>query len=352
MDEQTALDILSGRRRGVAASAVRAVLGAASLPYSAAMRLRRWAYRKRLLPAAKAHAPVICIGNITTGGTGKTPMVAWAVEHLTAEGHTPAILTRGYKARAGESDEAELLKALCPRAAVVVNADRIAGAREALAGGVDVLVMDDGFQHRRLRRDLDIVLIDATCPFGFGRCLPRGLLREPLSALADADAVVLTRSDAVPAEDAEALEHRLRGLAPKATLHRAIHEPAALVDETGQAMPTAALSDKRVLAFCGIGNPSHFFRTVAELGANLGANLVASHPFADHVDYTDQLLGVLAQQAEACGAEVLVTTQKDAVKLHAASLGRPIWSLAVRMKLTAGEASLRERLRAVFAARR
>jgi len=344
MNEQTARDILSGRRRGVAAWAMRTTLALGSLPYAALMRLRRWAYRKNLLPAAGAEAPVICIGNITTGGTGKTPMVAWVVEHLAAAGYAPAILTRGYKARAGRSDEAELLRALCPRAAVVVNADRLAGASQALAGGADVLVMDDGFQHRRLRRDLDIVLIDATCPFGFGKCLPRGLLREPLQALSDADALVVTRSDAVSGDDLDALEHRLRELAPRASLHRAVHEPTGLLDPTGQVAPTAALAGRKVLAFCGIGNPWHFFRTVTDLGAAL----VAREAFDDHVDYTDPILRALAGQAQACGAEILVTTQKDAVKLRAARLGRPIWALAVRIRLTAGEASLKDRLRAVL----
>ncbi|RLG28969.1 tetraacyldisaccharide 4'-kinase, partial [Methanosarcinales archaeon] len=178
MDTEQVRDIMSGRRRGVGAAALRAAAAVASCPYAAAMRLRRWAYRKGVLSSRSARAGVICVGNITTGGTGKTPMVAWVVDRLAQAGKTPAILTRGYRSAEGGSDEAALLKRLTG-AAVVVNPDRAAGAKQALAGGADVLVMDDGFQHLRLRRDLDVVLIDATNPFGFGRCLPRGMLREP-----------------------------------------------------------------------------------------------------------------------------------------------------------------------------
>ena len=175
-------EIMSGRRRGAGASLLRAALATVAGPYAGTMWLRRWMYRRALLPSRRAKVPVICIGNITTGGTGKTPMVAWVVGRLKAAGCNPAILTRGYRPAAGQSDEAELLKHLCD-APVVINGDRPAGAAQAVAGGADVLVMDDGFQHRRLRRDMDVVLIDATNPFGYGHCLPRGLLREGPSAL-------------------------------------------------------------------------------------------------------------------------------------------------------------------------
>ena len=177
MNEQKVRDILSGRQTGPVAALLRATLSAASVPYAAAMRVRRDAYRRGVLASHAAGVPVICVGNVTTGGTGKTPMVAWVVRRLLENGFAPAILTRGYKSSAGQSDEAELLRRSLPASVpIVVNGNRLAGAQAARQQGANVLVMDDGFQHHRLRRDLDIVLIDATNPFGFGRCLPRGLL--------------------------------------------------------------------------------------------------------------------------------------------------------------------------------
>ncbi len=345
MNHQKAIDILSGRRRGLVASLLRAALAAASRPYAAAMGLRRWAYRAGLLPSKAASVPVICVGNITTGGTGKTPMAIWAVRQLKALGKNPAILTRGYKATGGASDEAELLKGLTG-VEVVVNRDRLAGARQAVAGGADVVVMDDGFQHRRLRRDLDIVLIDASNPFGYGRCLPRGLLREPRSALRDAHAIVVTRGDAISPRQLDALRGRLGRLAPQASLHTAVHRPVAVVDENGSEHPLAELAGRKACAFCGIANPEQFFRQLAELGARL----VHTRSFDDHVAYTPQLIDSLRRATSNCDSQILLTTQKDAVKLTGADLGRPLWTLAVEIEVTEGELPLLDRIQAALAA--
>ena len=335
MDQQEIMDILSGRRRGAGAAAVRAVLSLAAAPYATLMRCRRWAYRRGILPARRAVAPVICVGNITTGGTGKTPMVEWVVRRLRGAGRTPAVLTRGYRSRAGLSDEAELLKLRCD-AAVVADADRVAAARSAVAGGADVLVMDDGFQHRRLRRELDIVLIDATCPFGFGRTLPRGLLREPPSALRDAGAVVVTRSDAIAEDQLQALRECLSRLAPEAGIHLAVHEPVEVLDETGRSRPLSALSGRKVFAFCGIGNPAHFFASLE----GLGARLVARRALDDHVAYTPEVTESISLLADRSGAGLCVTTQKDFVKIAGAGFPLPVWRLVVRMKIVEGEAEL------------
>ena len=338
MDEHKAREIMGGAG-GVAPSLLRAGLLCASLPYSAAMRLRRWLYRRGILPARSADVPVICVGNITTGGTGKTPMVAWVVARLKEAGRSPAILTRGYKAVAGVSDEAELLKELTG-AHVVVNADRVAGAQSAVAAGADVLVMDDGYQHCRLRRDLDIVLVDAGNPFGFDHCLPRGLLREPTCALDDAGAVVITRSDAVDGEALGRLGDRLRGLAPNCSIHTALHRTTGAVDASGVVHLPDALSGRRVLAFCGIASPESFFRSVAAAGADIAATLA----LGDHVDYTDAVIaGIRAAAAE---ADLLVTTQKDHVKLAGKDLGVDLWQLAVEMVVVSGEDELAAKVRA------
>jgi tetraacyldisaccharide 4'-kinase len=339
MNQQEVREILSGRRRGAVAALLRGGLSAAAVPYAAAMRVRRWGYRKRLLPSKKPAIPVICAGNITTGGTGKTPMVAWVVGQLKQAGRKPAILTRGYKGSGGTSDEAKLLRQLCD-APVIVNPDRVAGAKTAATSGADVCVMDDGFQHLRLRRDLDIALVDATNPFGYGRCLPRGLLREPVSALQEADAIVITRSDQLDATALDELHDQLAHCARNATLHRAVHKPTKIIDENGHDLPLDALRGLKVCGFCGVGNPEHFFALLE----SLHPSLVDRHIYDDHVVYTQELVDHLRSAAEGTDSQVLVTTQKDYVKFPVRGFHRPVWALAVEMEIAEGEAKLINRI--------
>lgn len=338
------MDILSGRARGAGPALLRAGLCVAAVPYGAAMRLRRAAYRRGLLPATAADAAVVSIGNITTGGTGKTPMVAWTVARLREQGRSPAVVMRGYKSIGGQSDEAALLRSLTG-AHVVVNADRVAGAAAAVAAGADVCVLDDGFQHQRLRRELDVVLIDATNPFGYGRCLPRGLLREPPGALRDAGAVVLTRSDRVAPERREQLLARLAALSPRAVLATCYHRATGVIDEAGQLQPVAALAQRRILAFCGLGNPGAFFTTLRKLGAPPAGELA----FDDHAAYGSHELAAIAQGAADSRADVLVTTQKDGVKLTGSPLPLPVWQLAVQIEFMQGAAALQAAIRAAVA---
>jgi tetraacyldisaccharide 4'-kinase len=276
-------------------------------------------------------------------------MVAWVAHRLHAMGLRPGVLLRGYKAdrhgaSGGGSDEARLLKELCGGCPVVANPDRLAGAMEAMAAGAEVMVLDDGFQHLRLKRDLDIVLIDATNPFGYGHCLPRGLLREPPGALRDATDIVITRSDAVEGAQLAALRRELAALAPHAGLHLAIHQPTHFLNG-GSKLPTAAVAGKRVFAFCGIGNPRAFFAALEKLGAVVAGTLALD----DHVHYTGDVIRSVRENASVCGAEVGVTTRKDGVKLSGKDLGVPVWELAVEMELVEGEGALVEKIRHVCA---
>ena len=339
MKPATIRNAIAGRGDGMASRAGQAVARAVVWPYSAFMWLRRWAYNRGIVPSAGAAVPVICVGNITTGGTGKTPMVDWVVRRLKDGGRKPAILTRGYKAVDGKSDEAELLKQRCG-VEVVVNPDRIAGARAAVAGGADVLVMDDGFQHMRLKRDMDIVLIDAMNPFGFGCCLPLGRLREPLSALRDAHAIVITRSDAVIPEFVEALEEQLTRLAPQASIHLGVHKPIGLIDRDGKELPLDDIIGRKVLVFAGIGNPQAFITTVE----NLGTEPVGFCIFSDHQEYSPAVIQRIYDRADASGAEILVTTEKDHVKLAEFELDRPVWQVVVEMDIARGRRELIDNL--------
>ena len=301
------------------------------LPYSTVMRLRRWAYNRGIIASHSAGVPVICVGNITTGGTGKTPMVKWVVDQLREMGKFPAILTRGYKSVNGKSDEAELLAQLTG-VPVVVNPNRVNGAKTAIESGADVIVMDDGFQHLRLRRDLDIVLIDASNPFGHDACLPAGLLREPKTALRAAGAIVITRCENQAPEALEDLQKQLERFSLQVPIARSIHSPAAIIDHNGTALPLDALSGRRVVAFCGLGNPGAFFATVE----NLGATIAATKAFRDHIHYTASHIRQLVEKAGASEAEILLTTQKDYVKLKnlPGIENEKIWQIAVEIKIT------------------
>jgi len=191
LNQQTYRKLISGQSTGWFAASSRSALGVAGAVYTIGIRLRNLLYCKGWLKAHRVNAIVFSVGNITTGGTGKTPLVIWLYNLLRQKNYGCAILTRGYKATQNSKhktqnyfDEPAILAETCPKAKVIVNPDRVASAAAAVNKfGANVLIMDDGFQHRRLGRDLDIVTIDAMCPFGYGKLLPAGLLREPATAL-------------------------------------------------------------------------------------------------------------------------------------------------------------------------
>lgn len=325
--ERNHRDLISGRQRGPFAAVLRAGLTILAWVYGAALLFRAFWYR--LIPGAvrRVTPPVISVGNITTGGTGKTPMTAWIAGQLIQAGRRPAILTRGYKGRSlryeptqpraaqshgrVESDEVEVLRRHCPGVEVVIDPDRVAGARRAAARGARSLVLDDGFQHRRLHRDLDIVLIDATCPFGFGRLLPRGLLREPRRALRRASVIVVTRVDQIPADAVDALVAELGRLAPDRPLLRCRHQVTGFCDVQGRPVSGVDAPATQAVIFAGIANFDSFRATVERLGVRV----LAACSYADHHDYTDAEILELPQLAASLEANALLTTEKDAVKL-------------------------------------
>ncbi|HSW01769.1 MAG TPA: tetraacyldisaccharide 4'-kinase [Sedimentisphaerales bacterium] len=330
--------IISGRREDAGARVARALLCAGSLGYRLGVGIRNNLYNHHVLRAHRAGAPVLCIGNLTTGGTGKTPLVIWLCRRMREKGLACAILTRGYRTQKGElSDEPALLAAQCPDVPVVVNPDRVAGATNAIQNhGAQVLVMDDGFQHRRLARDLDIIAIDATNPFGYDRVLPAGLLREPLTGLKRAHAVVLTRCDQVAEEALSRIEEEIRRVNRNLVVARSVHAPVAVRTAAGAEVPLNQLRGKRVFTFCGIGNPRAFSRTVSQLGATL----VGTKAFDDHYRYTPQDLKAVRDQAQSLDAALVLTTQKDWTKIEPAELpqqGPPLACLAIDLQITAGE---------------
>jgi tetraacyldisaccharide 4'-kinase len=306
--------------------------------WEAAARLRNYAYQQGWIPAHRLDSFTVSIGGLTAGGAGKTPLVLWLLEQLRARGVRCVVLSRGYRRRSPEpvtilrasdeapvevtGDEVQLLRRRF-RVAVGIAADRVAAGNELVERfHPDVVLLDDGFQHRRLERDLDIVVLDVTDPFGRRELLPSGRLREPISGLGRADAVVLNRVRA--GERWEGLEEEIRRHNPQAPVLRARIEAVSLVHgATGAERPAAWLGGQEVTAFCGIGNPGAFYDTLAELGARLRETLA----FPDHHRYRRIPQGAL-----------LITTEKDWVNLE--RLGPPpaeLYWVKTRLVVEGGE---------------
>jgi tetraacyldisaccharide 4'-kinase len=291
-----------------------ALLWPLTLPYGAITHLRTRAYRMGLLQQRRLPGVVISVGNLTAGGTAKTPMVLWIAERLAGEGKRAGILTRGYggaRTSAGHtSDEAQLLAArLGNRVELGVGADRWARGRELAQRGVEWFVLDDGFQHLQLARDVDIVLIDATNPFGGGRLIPAGRLREGRAALGRADIIVITRSGHAPAVEAAVRRHSAAPVfyaRPQLDSVRVLRGEYPGVEDSGAGA-------HRYFAFCGIGNPAAFLADAREWNLQ-----IAGHRFfPDHHRYTQRDMNALAEQARAAGAGSLLCTEKDVFNLAA-----------------------------------
>jgi tetraacyldisaccharide 4'-kinase len=314
--------------------------------YSRVLEARARRYASGKTPAERLGHPVISVGNLTMGGTGKTPFVAHLARRLRFEGKRPAILSRGY-GRISKGvllvseghgplvtpdvggDEPVALAMRLPGVIIAVGERRAEAGRAAEAVGADLFILDDGYQHLALERDANLLLLDSRDPFGGGRFPPRGRLREPLSALARADAFVFTRaeSDTPPPEAAATL----RRWNPSAPIFTARLRPSGLYDDSGAPIEGSPLEERRCLAVCGIARPEAFAATLAELG--IGAEQILA--FRDHHRYTARDLARIERAARASGAAWIVTTEKDAVKLGGA-LSLP--TVTVRLSVEVGEA--------------
>ena len=301
--------------------------------------LRRCAYACGLKRARRASVPVLSVGNLTAGGTGKTPAVACMVRGLKERGRRPAVVLRGYGASMpGElNDEGRELLRQLPDVPVIANPDRLAGAAEAVRRGADVVVLDDGFQHWALARDLDLVLIDATDPWGGGHRLPWGYLREAPDALSRAHAVLLTRVDRVEAGSLDALRRRVRQLAPQVLLGTARHRVSGLrALQPGSSAPALdAMRGRRVFAVCGLARPEQFHLTLKESASEIAG----TRSFADHHTYTADGLRSCFDEARTAQAEAVVITGKDASKWERLPMPEgnlPVWVLEIEFEITEG----------------
>lgn len=329
-------DLASGRRHGPGASCLRGALRVAELPYRSAVAWRNRRYDCGKADVHLASVPVISVGNLTVGGTGKTPMVKWIARRLLEWDVRFALLSRGYGARNGRAnDEARELELDLPHVPHLQNPNRLAAAQVAVGEfHAELLLLDDGFQHRRLHRDLDIVLLDAMEPFGYGHLLPRGTLREPVAALRRANVVILSRADLVDELARRDIRAQVAEHAPDALWGEICHAPSALVNAGGERRSPQELAGRGVAAFCGIGNPAGFRATLE----NCGYEVIGWREFADHRTYRSSDTGALAEWCSQTGAVAAVCTQKDLVKLRLKELGGlPLWALTVETEFLDGE---------------
>lgn len=284
--------------------------------------------------AVKADIPVISVGNLTAGGTGKTPCIIKMAELFLKKGVRPAVVTRGYRGKLEKTggvvsdmsglllseeeagDEPFMMASRLPGVPVLVGRNRILSAEKAVAMGADVILMDDGFQYWKLKRDLDIVLIDATNPFGYGHVLPRGLLREPLDALKRAGVFVLTKTNQVTKDKLAEIIEDLKKENPEAPILYSTHRPSGLLEASSWKRGThgsdfSEMKGQKAFLFSGIGNPAAFRKTAEEAGLAVAGE----EHFEDHHKYAWMDMEQVERKARDSGASILVTTEKDIVKI-------------------------------------
>ena len=312
---------------GVAASVARALATPAAALFRAGVAARNTLYSKGVLPGERAAVPVISVGNLRIGGSGKTPVAAWLLTQLLARGRRPALLHGGYAA-----DEPQLHARWHPDVPVFAARDRVASAKQAVSGGADVLVLDDGFQHRRLARDLDVVLVAAEDADNAMRLLPRGPWREPATALGRAHVLMITRKSA-SVEQAERLMARLAPVAGDAITNVGVWlRPAGWRNGAGLSGPPT-----EVLVVAAIARPEPFLENVRQTGVRVLDSLW----FRDHHEFD-------ARDAErilrAAGPHAIATTAKDAIKLEKLIARERLYVLEQEVVVERGEPDLLRRL--------
>lgn len=369
--------VVNRQAKGIFASGLRRALAVLAKIYAAAIGLRVFLYRSRLLRPSSLGCTVISVGNITLGGTGKTPMVEMLARELNRGGRKVAILSRGYKSGRkvrdfprvvadgkelcldviASGDEPYMLAREVPQAVVIVDKDRVRAAKHAVNKfAVDTIILDDGYQYLRLDRQVNIMLIDCTNPFGNQRLLPRGVLREPLRHLDRADLFFLTKTKGM---NLKGLKARLKKINPRADIIESAHCPRYLNSIfSGTKRDLRFLTGRRISCLSGIASPQGFEQALTELGAVL----TSCHRFPDHHLYTAEELAEIIKCAQIEKAEALVTTEKDAVRFPALSQSRsfplrytrgcqawngyklPLYYLRVEIEILSGAKNLYDRI--------
>ncbi|MDR0610475.1 MAG: tetraacyldisaccharide 4'-kinase [Planctomycetaceae bacterium] len=375
LDANTFRELVSGHRRGLGAATVRGLLNLLEFPYFSLTRLRNFLYDSGVFPTHRLPIPIISVGNLTLGGTGKSPLVAWIGRFFLDQGIQPGMISRGYgQSSNGVNDEFLELAFRLPSIPHRLNRNRVAAAQDFLnSQNIELLILDDAFQHRRIHRNLDIVLLDALEPFGYEHIFPRGMLRESITALRRADVVFLSRADWVDEPQRRKIRDRVMALSPNILWGEIVHEPQSLVSipkreremktemetqtktemktqmktqtntETKTTIETdiSAIRDKRILAFCGIGNPNAFHQTLE----NCGAHIIELVPFPDHHQFKTEDLDELEKIAKRENVDSILCTMKDFVKIERIASGSiPIQAVLINVRFLSGETAFRKLL--------
>ncbi len=286
----------------------KAIMTSLSSLYRSIVLATQASYRKIPSRIKKVNARVISIGNITWGGTGKTPMVIALARYFLESGKKVVVLTRGYG-----KDEVEELKKNLPQVPVIVGRDRVKTAVEAVQKhGAEIILLDDGFQHIRLHRDMDVVNINSTVPFGPGGLIPLGTLREPIENLARAHIFVLTKSD-IGSKNLHWIRQKITSIKPGAVIFEAVHKPVQLLDyRRNRFLPLTEIRGKKVAVISGIGDPYSFEKTVEKIGGQI---LFAAR-FDDHHDFTPKEIDEFLGRCKEMGVKDIVTTEKDFARIE------------------------------------
>ena len=300
--------LATDRRRGLFESLIKGILSVFSVVYGLTVRIIIFIKRRN---RCRLNCQVISVGNLTLGGTGKTTTVEFVAKYLAAQGHKVAVLSRGRAGAQNLGDEPAMLSKKLDGLPVIADADRIRGAKKAIAEfGSDTVILDDGLQQWHIKKDLEIITIDAGCPFGNGYLLPRGILRQPLSSLRRADVFVLTKTNLYP--DTRKIKDTLARFFPSALVIETIHRPAGFYElsQPRHWLPVDALAGQPVALFCGIGDPGSFEKLTSGLGAKVELFL----RFSDHYCYTAADLLKISAAARDKKINILITTEKDAAR--------------------------------------
>ena len=321
--------IVSCKNAGLGIRILRFLLWCLSFLYRVCLALRDLYYKVFFLVVKnRIELPVISVGNITTGGTGKTPMIEYLIRYFLERNIKPAVLIRGY----GEDEYKDMIRRF-PEAIIEVGKDRLSGARKAVKGGAKIILLDDGFQYRKIFKDLEIVLIDSLNPFGTGYLLPRGFLREPVKALRRADFIVITHT-----EEPQNELKRFLGSVVSCPLASAVHESKALYDKEKQEQEIDLIKNKTVAALSAIGCPESFESSLKSIGANIFKHFT----YIDHYNYKLKDLEEIDDYCQTNKVGFLITTSKDWIKIsrYAHKLKTKIFVLDIELNFKEGESSL------------
>ncbi len=346
--------IATDQINGGAIFVLKGFLWIVSKVYGALIGLRGVFYKVGLFKYHNLSVPVVSVGNLTVGGVGKTPLVEFIARMLKENGVQPVVLMRGYMdqgldGQGQKSDEAAMLRNMLSDIPVLIGADRVKNA-EAFSkeNKADIFLLDDGFQHWRISRQLDIVVIDVTDPWGNGHLLPRGILREPKNALLRGGIFVLTKTD-FGAENLEALKQDLGKINSKALIIETIHKPVSLSDLcSGEDLDLSLLKAQKIIAVCGIGSPESFMKTLTKLDAEIDRQVA----FMDHHCYEKSDTTHIVKLCQDTGVSTVVITEKDAVKLkffvHMFPDNIRVLSLKIKISIISGEDQFLERINRIL----